>query len=145
MNSDRMLGLLTFALGAGVLVAGFGIVAPPGTEDSLSPRFFPLLLAFALMLLGGALAIRGGGVSLRIVRARVFSRTSLVLLGFTLAYTLSFGLVDYRVGAFLFMSGGMWLLGSRARWELAVIPVVVAVLMYGLFRYGFLVLLPIWG
>lgn len=145
MNSDRLLGLVTLALGTGVLVAGSGIVIPPGTEDSLSPRFFPLLLACVLLLLGGMLTFKGGGVPLSVVRARACSFTSVALAGLTLAYTLSFGFIDYRIGAFLFMSTGMWLLGSRRKWELAIIPVGVAILMYVLFRYGFLVLLPIWG
>lgn len=145
MNSDRLLGLVTLALGIGVLAAGVGIVTPPGTEDSLSPRFFPLLLACVLVLLGGALIFKGGGIPLSTVRGRVLSRTSLVLTGLTLAYTLSFGFIDYRVGALLFMGIGMWLLGSRSKWELMSIPVIVAVLMFVLFRYGFLVLLPTWG
>lgn len=145
MNSDRLLGLVALALGLGVLVTGFDIVTPPGTEDSLSPRFFPLLLACVLTLLGAILTIKGGGISLTVVRARVFSRTSFALLGLTAVYTLTFGFIDYRLGALLFMGCGMWLLGARKKWELVVIPVAVAVIMYVVFRFGFFVLLPTWG
>lgn len=145
MHSDRLLGLVTLALGTGVFVAGLDIIIPPGTEDSLSPRFFPLLLSCVLILLGALLTFTGGGVPLSTVRERVFSRTSLSLLCLTAVYTLSFGYMDYRIGTLLFMGIGMGLLGTCKKWELVVIPVVVTAVMYAVFRYGFLVLLPTWG
>ena len=144
-HSNRLLGLIALLMGVGVFVAGFGIDVPPGGEDSLSPRFFPQLLGVVLTLLGGALCVQGGGESLQAVWTRLASLRSAGLLGLTALYTLGFGLMDFRLATCVFMAGGMWVMGTRNRVELVVIPLAVALLVYALFRYGFLVLLPVWG
>lgn len=144
-TSNRLLGLLALGIGIAVFTAGFGIDVPPGTEDSLSPRFFPQTLALALSGLGIALMLQGGGDALEIVWGKLRSLRSACLLGLVALYTLSFGFMDFRLGTLLFMGCGMWAMGERKKWQLAVTPVAVSLLVYALFRYGFLVLLPTWG
>ena len=145
VSSDRALGLVVLCIAGGVFAAGFGIDIPPGSEDSLSPRFFPQLLAIVLGGLGLALLAKGGGLSLHSVWAKLGSSRSLALLGLTALYTLTFGVMDFRLGTLLFVGGGMWIMGARGRLELTLVPAAVACLVYLLFRYGFLVLLPVWS
>ena len=142
-SGDRLLGLLSLLIGLGVVGAAMGIDVPGGTE-SLSPRFFPLLLAGALLVLGIVLLVRGGGVPLRKAGAALASRRSLAMAFLTGLYTLSFGFTDFRVGTALFMGCVMWVMGSRRPLELCLVPLGSSLLLYAVFRYGFLVLLPTW-
>lgn len=143
-SSNRLLGLVALFMGAAVFAAGFGIDVPPGSE-ALSPRFFPQLLALVLAGLGVGLFVQGGGEALGSVWGRLISPRSAGLLVLVALYTLTFGLVDFRLATFVFVGCGMWVMGSRNKVELAVTPLAVAVLVYALFRYGFMVLLPVWG
>lgn len=143
-SSNRLLGLVALFMGAVVFVAGFGIDVPSGSE-ALSPRFFPQLLALVLAGLGGGLWLQGGGEPVGAIWKRLISPRSAGLLVLVALYTLGFGMLDFRLATFLFVGGGMWLMGSRNKLELCVTPLVVAVLVYALFRYGFMVLLPVWG
>lgn len=141
--SDRMLGGVALAVGAGVIAAVMDIDVPGGPE-ALSPRFFPLLLACMLLLFGGALLIRGGGKPLARVATQLCTPRSLCFVGLTALYTLTFGVMDFRVGTAVFMGCAMRVMGSRRLGELCAVPILASLLLYAVFRHGFHVLLPTW-
>ena len=60
-------------------------------------------------------------------------------------YFLSFRIVDFRVGTFVFTAVAMVLMGARRPLEIVVVALAVSLGMYALFRYGFTVLLPTWS
>ena len=142
-RADRIVGLTVVALGLGLaaLVAGIEINE---RQSTLSARFFPGLLAGALVLLGGLLALRPGGLGTAEVLAGLMRRRGLLMAALFLLYCLTFRYVDFRFGAWAFTILSLWLLGSRRPLELVLIPVAVSATVYAVFRYGFTVLLPTW-
>ncbi len=144
-TTNRLLGLITLCLGVALFMATFGIEEPPGTEESLSPRFFPQLLSIVLTILGAALSLQSGGESLQSAWKTLSSGRSVALVLLVALYTLGFGYMDFRLGTWLFVFAGMWVMGSRNKLELLIAPFAVSLLVYALFRYGFMILLPVWG
>lgn len=140
-DSNRLLGLITMAAGAAVLLLCRSIETIPDTR-TLSAVFFPELLAVLLLLFGAGLALLGGGKSLDTVAAKIFQPANFCLAAFTLLYACSFGFGDYRLSTPVYVAASMWVLGVREPVRLVLIPVLSTAVMYGLFRYGFTVLLP---
>lgn len=140
-DSNRLLGCITMAAGGVVLLLCRSIETIPDTR-TLSAGFFPELLAVILLLLGAGLLLRGGGSQLSGVAARIFQPRNYCLVAFTLLYTCAFGYGDYRINTPLYVLASMWALGVRKPLYLVLVPVLTTAVMYGLFRYGFSILLP---
>ena len=144
MRADRAIGLAVAAggLGLGWAAAGVETLAQPTT---LSARFFPMVLAAVLLLSGLGIAARPGERGLVEALAPIFSLRVLTFGGALLLYALTFRYVDFRLGTALFMGVALWSLGSRKPLELIGLPIVVALGVWAVFRFGFTVLLPVWG
>lgn len=142
-RADRIVGLAVVALGLvlALLVAGIEINE---RQSTLSARFFPGLLAGALVLLGGLLALRPGELGTADALSGLMRRRGLLIAALFLLYCLTFRYVDFRLGTWAFTILALWILGSRRPLELALIPVAVSAAVYAVFRYGFTVLLPTW-
>lgn len=140
-TSNRLLGGFTFAAGAAVWLAAGGIQTPPDTH-TLSAQFFPKLLAVALALFGGLLFIQGGGLPLGAVFEKIRSRRNWGLAACTLLFTAAFGHVDYRLICPAYLAVTLWILGRRRVRDIAIISLTSTAVLYLLFRYGFMVMLP---
>ena len=142
-RADRIVGLAVVALGLALalLVAGIEINE---RQSTLSARFFPGLLAGALVVLGGLLALRPGDLGTADALAGLMRRRGLLIAALFLLYCLTFRYVDFRLGTWAFTILALWILGSRKPLELILIPVAVSAAVYAVFRYGFTVLLPTW-
>ncbi len=140
-DSNRLLGGITLGAGIVIFLLCRGIDTLPDTR-TLSPDFFPQLLAVALSLLGIGLLIQGKGRPLPPVAAKVFQSRNLAVVGLTLLYTCAFGYGDYRLNTVMYIALVMGVLGCRSRTLFLTVPVLATAVMYGIFRYGFLVLLP---
>ncbi len=142
-RADRIVGLAVVALGLvlALLVAGIEINE---RQSTLSARFFPGLLAGALVLLGGLLALRPGELGTADALSGLMRRRGLLIAALFLLYCLTFRYVDFRLGTWAFTILALWILDSRRPLELALIPVAVSAAVYAVFRYGFTVLLPTW-
>ena len=143
-TSNRLLGGLTVIGGLIVWIAAGGIQMPADSH-TLSPRFFPKLLAAALMLLGAALFVMGGGRSLAEVFSRLRAPRNYLLVACTLIFTTAFGHVDYRLLCPIYIAAVLWVLGRRKPKDIIVISITATAVLYLLFRYGFMVLLPEMG
>jgi putative tricarboxylic transport membrane protein len=143
MRADRLAGIATLAAGAGLAIASLAIKTSPAQAD-LSARFMPLLLSIALIVLGSALAVQGGTRALSQAMRQMLASRALVLSGLLLVYFLTFRYVDFRLSTWLFMLAAIVALGGRRPVELIVVPVVVSLSVYVVFRHGFSVLLPVW-
>ncbi len=142
-RADRIVGLAVVALGLvlALLVADIEINE---RQSTLSARFFPGLIAGALVLLGGLLALKPGPLGAAEAVAGLLRRRGLLIAGLFLLYCLAFRYVDFRLGTWAFTILALWILGSRKPLELALVPVAVSATVYAVFRYGFTVLLPTW-
>ena len=136
----------------GVVVAVFGIVVwllaneiPLGGGTTLSARFLPHLLASVFVVLGVMLVLKPGPLATVSV-AHALGEPRRVLVAVAIAiYFLSFRVVDFRVGTFVFTAVAMLLMGARRPLEIGIVALAVSLGMYVLFRYGFTVLLPTWS
>lgn len=144
IKSDRVAGL--FAVTAGLVMFGlsYNIQFNPN-QLTLSARFFPFILSGAMLCLGLGLCLRPGPVMLRKVWSALANLQGAEVVGLVLLYFLSFRYLDFRLGAFSFMLLVMLALGARRPWELLLMPALVSGGIYAIFRYGFSVLLPVWG
>lgn len=142
-RADRIVGLAVVALGLvlALLVAGIEINE---RQSTLSARFFPGLIAGALVLLGGLLALKPGPLDAAEAVAGLLRRRGVLIAALFLLYCLAFRYVDFRLGTWAFTILALWILGSRRPLELALIPIAVSATVYAVFRYGFTVLLPTW-
>ncbi len=142
-RADRIVGLAVVALGLvlALLVADIEINE---RQSTLSARFFPGLIAGAMVLLGGLLALKPGPLGAAEAVAGLLRRRGLLIAGLFLLYCLAFRYVDFRLGTWAFTILALWILGSRKPLELALVPVAVSATVYAVFRYGFTVLLPTW-
>jgi putative tricarboxylic transport membrane protein len=143
MKADRLAGLVI--AGAGLALAAVTAqVDILAHQPTLSARFFPYVLAVVLCVAGVGLALRPRDVPLGDVVTNVLARRGVGFAGVFLIYALTFRVVDFRLGTWLFMLATMWILGARNRIELLVLPIAVTGAVYLLFRHGFTVLLPTW-
>jgi putative tricarboxylic transport membrane protein len=143
LPADRLAGLLSISVGLALGVGSWFIDFNPN-QLTLSARFFPGLLAGALVVLGVLLALAPGPRPLGEVWAEIADLRAVLFAAALLIYFLTFRHVDFRFGTWLFMLAAMWLLGARRVWELLVVPAATALLVYVTFRYGLTVLLPTW-
>ena len=142
-RADRIVGLAVVALGLALALQVAGIEINE-RQSTLSARFFPGLIAGALVLLGGLLALKPGELGAAEAVAGLLRRRGVLIAALFLLYCLAFRYVDFRLGSWAFTILALWILGSRKPLELALIPVAVSAAVYAVFRYGFTVLLPTW-
>ena len=142
-RADRIVGLAVVALGLALALLVTGIEINE-RQSTLSARFFPGLLAGALVLLGGLLALRPGNLGTADAVAGLMRRRGVLVAALFLLYCLTFRYVDFRLGTWAFTILSLWILGSRKPLELVLIPAAISAAVYAVFRYGFTVLLPTW-
>ena len=111
---------------------------------TLSPRFFPQLLALALLVPALALVVRPRSEALGARAACLLRPRTGAFVALVLAYGLLFARVDFRLLSWVFTLGAMLVLGARRPIELALFPPAVALGTWLLFRHGLDVLLPQW-
>lgn len=143
-RADGVLGLAALAAALLLFFLSADIPVNPGMQ-TLSARFFPRLLALALGFAGLAQLLAPGPRSAAEAFGNLLERRRLLFAAALAVYFLGFRHIDFRLATFAFMLVAMWLFGARRPMELFAIPLVVSALVYVLFRYGFTVLLPIWG
>ena len=143
-TSNRLLGGITVVSGAAVWLAA-GSIQMPADSHTLSPQFFPKLMAVAMIVLGGLLFAMGKGRPLADVFRHVRAPRNFLLVACTLAFTTAFGHVDYRLLCPVYIAAVLWILGRRKPGGIIVISVTATAVLYLLFRYGFMVLLPEMG
>ena len=142
-KADRIVGLAVAAFGL-VLAALVADIEINERQSTLSARFFPGLIAGALVLLGGLLALKPGGLTTADAVSALIRRRGVLIAALFLLYCLTFRYVDFRLGTWAFTLVSLWILGSRKPVDLVLIPVAVSATVYAVFRYGFTVLLPTW-
>ena len=141
-RQDVLGGLLLVAFGAAGLALGASLEM--GTARRMGPGYFPTILSCSLIVLGGAIAVRGAlksGLPATRVRWR-----SVVLV--TLAAAI-FGYLIDRVGLIAATIAVVVLgayAGRNARpIEVAALAAILAASAVGLFVYGLGQPLPLWG
>ena len=142
-SADRVLGVVCLALVLGLWGLARG-VPDASFARTLSPRFFPQLLALALLVPALALIVRPRSEALGARAARLLRPRTGVFVALVLAYGLLFAQVDFRLLTWGFVLGAMLALGARRPLELALFPPAVALAAWALFRHGLGVLLPQW-
>ena len=140
-TSNRLLGGIACILGIVVWSAAGGIQIP-AEGHTLSPQFFPRILAGTLALLGAVLFIIGRGLPFDAVYAQIRRPRSLPLAASTLLFTIAFGHIDYRLAVPAYIAATLWILGKRKAVDILIISVSATAILYLVFRYGFMVLLP---
>lgn len=134
--------LLGIGIWYGVLTAALPERTLPNTPG---PSFFPWLITGFLMLLSAALLVQGIGrlkteettpPSATGSRRRVFA-----LLWFA-AYLAALPSAGFWPASIPFFAGLMVLYGARSRLVVVAVAVVVPLLLFFLFRYGFQIFLP---
>ena len=143
MKADRFIGIVVVVAGFTVALAAAGIDVLP-SQPTLSARFFPYLLAGALIVAGAAIAWHPGDKALSEAMGALFASRGVLIAILFAVYATTFRYVDFRLGTWVFMLLAMIVLGSRRPSELVVLPIAVSGLVYTTFRYGFTVLLPVW-
>lgn len=141
-HPDVASGLCALVAGLALILISLDIDVAP-SQATLNARFFPILAASFIALCGLGILARGLIVPRAEIPIWVNFRLAATATLFV-AYFLSFEYVDFRVGAWVLTLACMVVLGARSRVQLAVTPAVVAVSIYGIFRYGFEVILPTW-
>lgn len=134
--------LLGIGVWYGVLTAALPERTLPNTPG---PSFFPWLITGFLMLLSAALLVQGIGrlkteettpPSATGSRRRVFA-----LLWFAV-YLAALPYAGFWPASIPFFAGLMVLYGARSRLVVVAVAVVVPLLLFFLFRYGFQIFLP---
>lgn len=144
MKADRILGIAVVGAGGLIALASSNIQVLQ-TGSTLSARFFPYLLAVMHAVGGLTLVLLPGKMPLGDALRRVFVPTTLLLAAVFAVYAFTFHYMDFRVGTWLFVLLAMVVLGARKPLELIVAPVVISLITFYLFRYGFMVMLPTWN
>ncbi len=133
--------MLVFGIGYGVLTFALPNRSLPNTPG---PAFFPTivsggLILFSLALISKSLRTESSGD----VAGAVFERSrTLALLGF-LAFIFVLPYAGFIAASIPFFAGMMWLYGERRIVVVALSAVVVPLLLYYVFRFGFQILLPV--
>lgn len=143
VTGDRLAGAGLLVLGALLLWLALAVDRGLGLAG-LTPRSLPIGLAVTVGAVGLVLLLRGGGAAPGALAAAFAPR----VLGFAALlalYYLVFPLVDFRLGAWLFMLAAMLWLGARRPLQLVLVPLGVSLGVYLAFRHGFGVFLPVWG
>lgn len=130
------------AIGAVMFYLSLDIRVNPNVS-TFSPRFFPQLASIGLIACGlGILA--NGLLAERRPLPFLFNRNNLLVAAFFCIYFFTFEQVDFRLSAWALILSCMWVLGARSWVQLAVTPVVTALVIFWLFYHGFEVVLPVW-
>ncbi|MEU6784499.1 tripartite tricarboxylate transporter TctB family protein [Nonomuraea angiospora] len=145
------LGLAVVVLGLGVLVViGTLDVSAAASQLGIGPRFFPMLVGGAMVLIGlfyVADVIRGGHGDPEEsedvdVEAPTDWRSVGLVSGIFLAFTALLNVLGWIIGASLLFFGLSLALGAEHKTRTAVISVVVGLATYLLFVKGLGVALP---
>jgi hypothetical protein len=132
--------LLIVGIGYGVLTLALPNRSLPNTPG---PALFPTIISCGIVLLSIALIVRAvrsdnAGDTVGAVFER--SRT-LALVGF-LVFIIVLPYAGFLAASIPFFAGMTWLYGERRIAVAAVSALLVPLLLYYVFRFGFLVLLP---
>lgn len=133
--------LLAFSLIYGVLTAGLPERTLPNTPG---PAFLPWFITGGLVVLSAALliqALRGPGDTARAAPSPIPSRGWLAL-GVFVVYLALVPWLGFLTASVPFFAVLTLLYGQRKPWLVALTAVMVPVLLFVLFRYGFQMLLP---
>lgn len=133
--------LLAFSLVYGVLTVGLPERSLPNTPG---PAFFPWLITGVLIVLSMALlvqSLRGLGDTERLAPLLI-SRRGWMALGAFVVYLPLVPVLGFLTASVPFFATLTLLYGQRNRLFVVVTAVVVPVLVFVVFRYGFQMLLP---
>jgi hypothetical protein len=128
MTIDRISGVCLFFLGLFVIYERR--VLPLGTHSHPGPGYFPLLLAFLLVILGGLLAVRrGSSVKLRSLKWSE-AKHAAAILGCCIFAALGMERIGYRITVLLMLG---FLFGVMERLRLWQVVALTALLSFGSF------------
>lgn len=144
MRADRLLGAIAAIGGAALLAAALRLetVARTGVMDT---RMFPAALGVVLLVVGLWSMLRPGSARLSDALRKLAAPRGIAFAALLLVYALTFRWIDFRLGTWAFVLASIWLLGSRSLLELLLFPPLVALAVWWVFRYGFIVMLPTWS
>lgn len=131
-----------FALGVALGILSLFIEISP-QQTTLSARFFPLLIAFVFAACGAGIFMRGWRTE-RQPMPFLFTSKMLGMAALMVAYFLTFPIMDFRFSSWVMVLAGMWVLGNRNPRQLIVVPIVISIAIWLVFRYLFSVVLPVW-
>ncbi|MDH2429255.1 tripartite tricarboxylate transporter TctB family protein [Sphaerisporangium sp. TRM90804] len=143
--------LAALVLGLGVFViAGTADVAAAGSTVGLGPRFFPLLVGAALIVIGVCYVVdvlrggRGDPEESEDIDTSVPSDWRAVVLvgGIFLAFAVLVDLLGWIIAGALLFGGVAWALGARRPARTAAVAVVLSISTYLIFVKGLGVTLP---
>lgn len=141
-HPDVVSAAVLISIGAVMYYLSLDIREPPKVT-TFSPRFFPQLASIGIFICGlGVLA--NGLMAERRALPFLFNRNNLIVAALFCLYFFTFEQVDFRVGAWALIISCMWVLGARSWMQLAITPVVTALVIFWLFYHGFQVVLPVW-
>ena len=133
--------LLIFGIGYGVLTLALPNRSLPNTPG---PAFFPTIVSGGLIFLSLALIFQsvrtdsfGDTVGAIFERSRTFA-----LLGF-LVFIVVRPYAGFIVASIPFFAGMTWLYGERRSFVVGLSALLVPLLLYYVFRFGFQILLPV--
>jgi hypothetical protein len=140
MTIDRVSGIFLFFLGLFVIYERR--VLPLGTHSHPGPGYFPLLLAFLLVIFGGMLIVRGGSpVNFRSLKWPE-SRHAAAILGCCIFAAMAMERIGYRM-TILLVLGFLFGVMERLRfWQVAVLTIVLSLGSFWVFNDLLRVLLP---
>ena len=142
-HPDIVSGFLLALLGLVVIYLSQSIDIS-GADSGLTARFFPSLCGIGLTATGSIILIKGFFLAENPFHFRLNKRVTALMI-MLLIYFMTFSIVDFRVSAWALMVSAMYLLGARDRILLIWLPIVTSAVTYFAFRYGFKILLPVWG
>ena len=144
MRADRFMGgvLLLFAMATLWFASELRIL--PSSSTIATTRSLPLAVGVIIALGALFLILRPSPRLLAETLAPVLRPQAVAFVALLFVYALTFRYVDFRFGVWLFMLASMALLGERRPWMLAIMPIACAAVIFLIFRYGFIVLVPTW-
>ena len=134
----------TFLIGVGALFyyLSFDLQASRAIS-TFSARFFPQLASLGIGLCGVGVLIQAWRAEDKAMPF-LFNRTNFLVAAIFLIFFMTFELVDFRVGSWAVIISCMFVLGCRSWLQLALTPLITALLVYWIFTSGFEVVLPSW-
>jgi putative tricarboxylic transport membrane protein len=135
---DRVIAIVLLALAVGMFLYTFTF---PGTLQPTDPgtAAFPRILAVALGVLAVLLFLSPREAKLLPERAGTFPMVGIVVA--TVLYALVLPLFGFLVSTALYLIGALLLMGVRRPVYLAVVPLALSVVLFGLF--GLLLEVPL--
>jgi hypothetical protein len=142
-HPDIVSGFLLVLFGIAVVYFSQSIDVS-GADAALTARFFPILCGIGLTLTGGVIFIKGFFNESLPFQFQFNTRVT-ILMALLLVYFMTFSVVDFRLSAWALMASVMFLLGARDKKLLIWLPIATSAVTFVAFRYGFNILLPVWG